>query len=243
MKLPSVSTIVLSYNRPNMLREALSSIRGADQIIVTDDGSDFGIHALLAEFELPNVVTITNPPMTLEERLVTPRLGKLINRALKAVTCDIVTYLCDDDLFSSEWIPAVKAFFAENKAHTVQGIWMAFRDGEPLETAVPIGDDENYRKLEPCRFNSPDITTGNFAHRAICRATCNARWSETVTAVHDFYFLYHMLGRAHPPQKYPRIPVVAGYRRVHKYNMLPFTQMKDYLPEAREVLKGMLEDR
>ena len=57
IKNPKVTVIVLSYNRPDMLKDALGSIKGADEVIVVDDGSDFDVRALVESFRnsLPNL--------------------------------------------------------------------------------------------------------------------------------------------------------------------------------------------
>jgi glycosyltransferase involved in cell wall biosynthesis len=99
MKDPTMAVIVLSYNRPKMLREALGSIKDADEVVVVDDGSDFDVVDILEEFNFKNLSIIGVPPIPIEERLVNQRLPGLINEALKSIESDIVTYLCDDDVF------------------------------------------------------------------------------------------------------------------------------------------------
>lgn len=47
MKENEVCVILLSYNRPRMLQEAIRSIKGADHMILVDDGSDFDVEAIL----------------------------------------------------------------------------------------------------------------------------------------------------------------------------------------------------
>src|SRR5262245_9745465 len=120
---PDVAVILLSYNRPRMLSEALESIGPVSQLIVTDDGSDFDVRRVVKKV-YPRAYFVEASKMTLEERLVTPRLGRLINQALSAVSAPYVTYLCDDDLFAPGWVQAVHDYFWTHPSeHWMRGTW------------------------------------------------------------------------------------------------------------------------
>ena len=67
MKNLSVTVIVLSYNRPRMLKEALGSIKYADEVILVDDGSDFDVAAVAREFKFSSFSLIGAPLITVEE--------------------------------------------------------------------------------------------------------------------------------------------------------------------------------
>lgn len=223
----TVTTILLSYNRPRMLCEALSTCLDCDQLIVTDDGSDFDVEALVKGCR-PDATFVTAPKMTTAERLITPRLGALINRALGLVMCDVVTYLCDDDLFHPQWLPSVRAWFDQNPAqHWVRGAWYAFEDGKQAQ--------------ERCSLDGRQLTTGNFAHRTACYRDEGVRWDETTIASHDNAFLWSA-ARHHDMYRVPYMPVVAGWRRLHKHNALPYAAGHAYAPGASALFSGgMLE--
>lgn len=225
----TVAVILLSYNRPRMLCEALGTIKGCDQLIVTDDGSDFDVRGLVrgcyskAQF-------VINEPMSVAERLKAARLGNLINRALELVECDVVTYLCDDDLFHLNWIPTVKKWFDEYpESHWMRGAWFAFEDDDPS------------RKPSRCKLDPRQLTTGNFAHRIECFHYEDVRWDETTVASHDHMFLVHA-SKAHDMYAVSFCNAVAGWRRLHRHNALGFVDAANYAPHAHTLFaNGMLE--
>ena len=226
-----VCVIVLSYNRPRMLGEALRSIRKADQVILIDDGSDFDAAALLKDVkpDARECLLIQNPKLTHAERISVPHVGRGINEAIRKSSCGIISYLCDDDLFHEGWPEALRDFFSKNQAHVAFGGWNRFRDGE-----VP-GD-------EPCPLGNI-LTTGNFAHRRSCSIEHGLWWGEHTVTVHDSYFVNHVIFRLHP--EYARIRALAGWRREHQYNMFNYTGglADQYSPHGVEVLRReKLED-
>lgn len=223
-----ICTIVLSYNRPRMLAEALRSIQGADEVILLDDGSDFDVLAVCsAELgRFPESRVHISPKMSLDSRLGTARLGRAINQAIRETTCDVITYLCDDDLFHPRWLPAVREFFGKSPDHIVRAKWGIFADGQtPGETALcPLA-------------GNVDMTTGNFAHLKVCTTVHGSLWNESTIAVHDSAFLGGILVK-HPLPSIQKLDVFAGWRRDHAYNMLKFVNGSRYGPKAREVLSG-----
>lgn len=224
----TVSVLVLSYNRPRMLAEALDSIEGADEVIILDDASSFDVQALAAPYlkRFPKSQIRIAPQVSTEERLKTPRLGAAINKGIWASKCDVITYLCDDDLFHRDWIRRVREVFTDYpETHCVRASWGEFKDGEEPGAKICT--------LEPAF----DMTTGNFAHRRSCSLDHNVWWDETSVAVHDCRFLMKGLFPAHPLQTIPKLPGLAGWRREHDYNMMKFTNADGYLDSAAEVLQ------
>lgn len=226
----TVATILLSYNRPRMLLEAVQSLAdaGPDQVVLVDDGSDFD--ALAAARPLfADLGAVQAAPMPLEQRLVTARLGRLINQALALVTCDVVTYLCDDDLFHPAWLAHVRGWFAARPdQHWLRGRWYQFQDGEAPGDAL-------------CPLDARQLTTGNFAHRTACYAGCGIRWNETSVACHDDMFLWNV-ARVHDTYAIPDGGAVAGWRRIHAHNALAYTTNAVYTPNAARLFeKGWLE--
>jgi glycosyltransferase involved in cell wall biosynthesis len=220
----TVSTILLSYNRPRMLAEALSTIAGCDQLIVTDDGSDFDVRRVIKKTH-PRAQFVIAPKLTTAERLTTARLGSLINQALSLVTSDVVAYLCDDDLFHPGWLPALRAWFDANPGqHWTRGRWYQFQHGE-----TPGGDI--------CPLDPRQMTTGNFAHRIDCYRDEGIRWNETSVACHDDMFLWDV-HRFHNTHAIPDCGAVAGWRRLHAHNALNYTSYAVYGPNAGDLFKG-----
>lgn len=225
----TVAVILLSYNRPRMLCEALGTALGADQLIVTDDGSDFDVEALVRSCR-PDAEFVHAPKLRVAERLVTPRLGRLINEALGLVRCDVVTYLCDDDLFYPHWLPALRAFFdAYPDEHWTRGAWFAFHEGDVARTP------------ERCELDPRQLTTGNFAHRIGCVREERIGWDETTIASHDNAFLWNA-SRVHDMRTVPFCGAVAGWRRLHRHNALAYAARDGYAANGAELFAGgMLE--
>lgn len=228
----TVSVIVLSYNRPRMLTEALRSIKGADHVVLLDDGSDFDIWDLAARelARFPSSELRVAPKMPVEDRLKTARLGGAINRALVSSPCPVVTYLCDDDLFHPDWIRAVRSFFQLfPDEHVVRARWGVFRDGdEPGRALCPL----------PPRV---ELTTGNFAHTTSCSREHDVLWDETTIGSHDGSFVPRIFA-SHPLNKIRRLGMMAGWRREHDWNMLKYVKGAGYADGAEKVLsRGALE--
>lgn len=222
----TICAIVLSYNRPRMLLEALRSIQGADHVILLDDGSDFDVWSLagpeLERFEWKEIRVA--PKLSVEKRLVTPRLGMAINMAVKSTFCWAVTYLCDDDLFHPDWIARVRKFFTEHPMdHVVRADWGSFQDGEMPGSKL-------------CRLHeSVQMTTGNFAHTAGCSVQHGATWDEKTVGSHDGVFVPKILAK-HPLKKIEHLGGIAGWRREHDFNMLKFVDGIGYAKGAGEIL-------
>jgi glycosyltransferase involved in cell wall biosynthesis len=209
-----------------MLVEALRSIQGADEVILLDDGSSFDVLSVCGpELDrFPESSIRIYPKMPVDSRLVTARLGRVINQAVKDTPCDIITYLCDDDLFHPDWLNVARGFFGRHPDHFVRAKWGIFKDGETpgLEKLCPLG-------------GNVDMTTGNFAHLKICSTTHGSLWNESTVAVHDAAFLEGVLTK-HPLSSIQKLDVLAGWRRDHPHNMLKFTSGSRYGRDAKEVL-------
>ncbi len=225
----TVATILLSYNRPRMLCEALSTCLDCDQLIVTDDGSDFDARALVQGCRA-DAQMVTAPRMPVEQRLKAARLGKLINAALSLVTCDVVTYLCDDDLMAPNWIETVRQWFDYYPdQHWTRGAWFSFEDSDPNRTPFP------------CKLDARQLTTGNFAHRIECFRDEKIAWDETTISSHDNAFIWNA-SRCHDMRLIPFCGAVAGWRRLHKHTALPYAERDGYSTNGHELFsQGWLE--
>lgn len=224
----TVTAIVLSYARPRMLREALATVAAnrPDEAILVDDGSAFDAVGVALEYA-DLAAWVAAPPLTVAERLVTPRLGSLINRAIAVATGDVIAYLCDDDLWAPGWLDAVRDHWDAHPAATlVRGEWRVFRDGEAVSAANPV-----------CPLDGRGMTTGNFAHRR----TCGARWPEDTIASHDDLFLWNLHRQGVDTFAVPCVGC-AGWRREHQFNALHHAVAHGYGPTGEAFLsRGWLE--
>lgn len=235
-----VAVILLSYNRPRMLELAYESILGEDDIILVDDGSDVFDASIWAARHERISHSIIAARRSIDQRMTTPSLGRLINGALHValhvLKAEYVAYLCDDDLFNRSWPDCVRdTLDSHPDAHVVRGSWRSFDD--PLTNGEPMAQP---RRSRPTPLDIRKMTTGNFAHRVECYAE-GLRWSEETVAVHDDTFLWRMIA-LHPFDTIVDTKSLAGYRREHAYNMAGYTSHQQYGVGAEDVLRrGPLE--
>jgi hypothetical protein len=230
----SVAEIVVSFNRPTMLREALTSVAAADpdQLIVVDDGSLFDVPAVCAAFPVTDYVF--GPPMSVDTRMTTPRQGRLINEALRLVRCDVATLLCDDDLRAEGWYETLRAHWTiEPRAKLIRGRWLLFYDDETPALNNPPSPMCQARKM----------TAGNFAWRADLtrgdRPRC--RWPVDRLNCLDDGFLWS-LQQARVDTFNVASVGLAGWRREHPLVNNNFSTGKDHTEAFRAVLAaGFLE--
>lgn len=224
----SVAVIVFSYNRPRMLLEALESIEGADEVILLDDASNFDVQTMCAPYlkRFPRSEIRIASPISVEDRLRVARAGAANNKAIRTCQSDIITYLCDDDLFHPDWLNNLRTYFTDHpEAHCVRAPWGVFNDGEE--------PGEKLCELRPAF----DMTTGNFGHLKKCCFEHGVWWDELTVAVHDHAFITRSIFPVHPLATIPKLETIAGWRREHSYNMMKFTDSNGYLEAAADVLR------
>jgi len=211
MKNPTITAIVLSYNRPRMLREALGSIKNADEVIVVDDGSDFDVQSIVKDFKFPSLSIIGAPRIHVEERITKQRLPELVNEALGQAQGDIITYLCDDDLFGETWFTDLKDFYSKHgeKYHWVRGHCIRFESDNNLTF------EEQTKHLLVWKESPRQLITGNFAHLRKCFTEEKIMWDETKVWGHDTAF-FDNTEKFHDTWCIPLIPTIACFRRIHK---------------------------
>lgn len=247
---PKACVLILSYNRPRMLGEAIESVlsqryRNMD-VFVVDDGSDFDVWGLIESFRDERLLLAAAPKITIEERMAVSRVGANINAVLSQISSDsVVYYLCDDDIMAPDWIPRSMTGFINYDAHVVAGEPWYFNDGEDWSTSAKYG--------MPRREVSGGIptaywATGSFAHLARCFHSEGLRWKDN-TYLHsqDTNFI-NDLWDLHSDYLYIKVPAV--YRREHP-NMLSakLGRKEDGLykpgfvppPAKREHIEGLME--
>ena len=196
----------------------MRSVRGFDSVVVYDDGSDDRSAISAAIFDgsgflasSPNVRVVWGEPMAPEYRMVTARFGKAVNKIVSELGTDLVTYLCDDDVWAPGWADNIRRWFEANPRQIVaRAMWMKFNDGQdPFTQAVK------------CPLDPRGVTAGNFAHSIQGFAERKIGWSERSVTIHDDPFLQEMHKGGVNMYKIPFMKgVLAGYRREHEWNML-----------------------
>lgn len=206
-----LTVIVISYNRPKMIRECLDSIGGADEVIIADDGSDFDLTPLLNDYSDLNLSIIRRDPVEANMRTVNAYMGKIINIALARTTSELVTYICDDDILAKDWFVFAKDFFDKfPKEHMVRGL------------VKNVRDIHNLKDTEETRLDSRGLTSGNFVHRTECFSKEGIIWPEDRIVSADNAFLENY-NKVHPTTVIPLIEKMACYRRIHDNNLANFT--------------------
>lgn len=234
--IPTVGAVIFSYNRPRMLAEAMATVVGFDAIAVYDDGSDDrdAIKAAISAGGNAEINVVWGEPISPEYRMVTPRFGKAVNKIVAGLGTDLVTYLCDDDLWAPGWADNIRRWFAGNPGQIVaRAMWMKFVDGQ-----------DPYAHSVRSPLDPRGVTAGNFVHSVRGFAERDIKWSETSVTIHDDPFLHAMHKGGVNMYKIPFMKgVLAGYRREHAWNMLQHLDVrgryKDYV--AEQFAKGVLE--
>jgi spore maturation protein CgeD len=117
-----VTCILTSYNRPNLVRQALKSLQDQThrnfEVLVFDDSSQMNILPIVGEFKLP-ISQVFMSKVTPQERRTVNRLSVNINKGLKAATGDLVCFLADDDYYFPTWFEMAAKYFHENQAVNV----------------------------------------------------------------------------------------------------------------------------
>lgn len=211
----TVATILISFNRPRLIQEALQSCKHADQLIIADDGSDvFNPAEALAELHHSNAMLLSTSRRSVEDRIAKEILGLLVNRALRLVETDYVTYLCDDDLFHPDWIAFVRKTLDTNpEVKSVYGKW------------IRLGTEET----------GGYMPAGSLAHRSSLKVLWNPYQTCGVdeTCAFDIRRAGGLL----------EVQQIAGWRRDHPMNLANFRLQPNLKDKATEefLRKGALE--
>lgn len=115
-----VNCVLLSYNRPVWLRQALASVAGQThkdyRLFVIDESTIFDVGQVVGEFKFTHVLThkvVVCP----EDRHKRNPVGANMNLALSMIKEGLVCGLCDDDYYYPTWFAAASQHFEENPDH------------------------------------------------------------------------------------------------------------------------------
>lgn len=122
----SVDVILTSYNRPELVLEAMKSVKAQTYPYwicwVMDDGSNKQTQDIIQS--LANTDDRFQPVFLVvpaEERYTQTRYAVAINEALKRSSGDLITYLTDDDIFYTERLKYMAAVFEDSSVYVVYG--------------------------------------------------------------------------------------------------------------------------
>lgn len=158
------SVILTSYNRPNMVKQAINSVLTQSyqdfELIVVDDGSNPETLDTLLSFADQRMYVISRGRVYVEGC----RYADAINEGLEFAQGDVITYLTDDDYYLPHRLELMALRFGNPDIHIVYGdqqvMWLDERG------AV-------YRTLQRGTFGittSPQcrIDHNSFAHKRSC---------------------------------------------------------------------------
>jgi spore maturation protein CgeD len=210
-----ISCLLTSFNRPNLIRQALRSI--ADQshkdfeLLVLDDSTILDVRNLVDRYSFPSV-RVFQFKVTAEERRRTNRLGVNLNYGLQRASGDLVVYLCDDDFFCPDWFAAADTFFTEQKNVISAYGSLFYTNSSDMDFTHPVGPVRF--PGTPVSFPKGQLDHGQVAHR---RWT-PARWPEDIASVSESDgIFFERLARFGPIQ--PILGASAAVKRLHKKNL------------------------
>lgn len=148
--MPQVSVLIATYNRPELLHRAISSVLMQDfrdlELVVIDDGSDMPVDGIVASFGDPRIRLVRNRVNQGAEGGDVAVLRKFLKYYCEG---EAFVYLCDDDY----WLPCDLlsrqiATFAEypNLAFAQGGMAQCY--ASPVDEIVPNEEYISYEFLD-----------------------------------------------------------------------------------------------
>lgn len=212
--------IVLSYNRPRMVREAVMSVLNSRNVDVRcwvyDDGSDFDIGENLSDIDDDRLFIFGSDPISPDERIRrwNTRWATNMNWVMSKIPNNqTITFLCDDDLLHEDWLSHAEHFLTINKnLHVVIGDMYYFYDGE-----------EPYSKGRKGFPAGVEIegeyviwwNLGSFTHRSECFHECGIRWRYGYKGYPHSWDLQYINDLLAAHVGYVKVPIPAMFRREH----------------------------
>lgn len=115
-----VNCVLLSYNRPTWLRDALASVTEQThkdyRLIVMDESTIFDVDQVVADFSFTSI-SVVKVKVSSEERTRRNPVGANMNIAMKMLVDGLVCFLCDDDYFYPNWFAAASRHFEGHQDH------------------------------------------------------------------------------------------------------------------------------
>jgi glycosyltransferase involved in cell wall biosynthesis len=218
--------LLLYYERPNLVRNALRSILKADahhqdwELVVIDDGSEAPALPTVAEIMEGHhqQVKVFETRMTGQDKQrVGCLIGLAINQVIERSDADIGIMLCDDDALYPTYLRDLSRFFTENpdalSCYSKVIVYDALKELPEESTNV---DSPLNRHIEPINgYCMVDASQG--AWRLRCNKEHGARFSYPLNRNHDgdFYAeLYRKCG--------PMLPTgfIGQYKGIHERQLV-----------------------
>ena len=218
------NVLLLSYNRPRMLKEAIDSVlQGRYQNVtlwVLDDASDFDANDICEPYHDERIVLAKFSPISAKNRIKKNRVAQNLNAIIEMLPKEeLIFYLCDDDIMAPDFIAQAASVLSLNPdIHVVQGQVWSFWDGQDWRTEAVQGlPNAHLHGVIPLRpsFEIPILwwSSGSFGHRGSCWWDDEIYWKDTPEGhSQDAQFILDMW------QRHPNIAVIdapAYYRREH----------------------------
>jgi glycosyltransferase involved in cell wall biosynthesis len=221
-----VLILLLYYERPNLVRNALRSIVQANEhhqdweVVVIDDGSEAPALPIVAEFLAGHCdqVKVIETRMTAQDKLRDGCLtGLAMNQAIEHSDADIGIMLCDDDALYPTYLRDLSRFFTENpdtmSCYSKVIVYDALHKlpEESTDTNCPLN-----RHTGPINGNCM-VDASQGAWRLRCNKEFGARFPDSQSRNHDgalYDELYRKCG--------PMLPtgVIGQYKGIHERELV-----------------------
>jgi glycosyltransferase involved in cell wall biosynthesis len=121
-----VSVILTSYNRPSMLKEAIDSVLAQTyqdfELILLDDNSNEETLKVIEPYLKNPKIVFYQSNISKEDRYKESPYARQINIGLKMAKGELISYLCDDDLYLPDRLEKMVKFLEEHpEAKVVYG--------------------------------------------------------------------------------------------------------------------------
>ncbi len=162
MKQDKILILLFYYNRPNLVRTALNSIKNQNyenwEIAFIDDGSEISGEPIVKEllYDTPIYkIKFYNTDDSVEDKLNRNKedgsiFGKYAQMAIENSNADYVLMLCDDDALYPEYLTNLNNYF---QTHTnEQYVYSHIHTYDPILTKIednPIFEYHHLNKTEP----------------------------------------------------------------------------------------------
>lgn len=165
-----ISVILTSYNRPQLVREAITSVQDQTysdwELLVVDDNSGDETRSVLARIEAAEPrCRIIQSNVSPEDRPRTARYATCINLAIPLLSGDLVTYLTDDDIYLPERFEQMHALFVSHPE-----IFVVY--GQQRLVQLMASGQRNFQTLRPMpgitRQPNGVIDHNSVMHRRSC---------------------------------------------------------------------------
>lgn len=200
--MPRVSVLLTSYNKPDMLAEAIDSVlnqtyQDFELLILEDNSPDSGVLETLRRYWADPRVVVFKSNVTPEERPKRVRYAVMANVGLKIARGEYITYLCDDDLYLPHRLERMVERLDRGGCQVVYGGQQLVREGKPAGTREVGGvlTDAACRVDHSSVMHTAAVAhqVGGWDEEADWRTADAAFWSRLNRAGHLFHPINEVL--------------------------------------------------